>query len=55
MNKLHCVNGCFYYGDMPVRKAFVRVLVRQIARERAEVEMARLSRAFEVIAEKMGW
>lgn len=36
MKCLRCVEGQFRYGDMPVTKPFMRVLVRQINKERAE-------------------
>lgn len=49
MKTLRCVEGQFRYGDMPVTKPFMRVLVRQIAKERAEKQLARQRRAFEQI------
>lgn len=55
MKKLSYSNKQFRYGDMPVTRPFMRVLVRQIARERAEVESARLNRAFKQVAEHQGW
>ncbi len=55
MKKLSYSNKQFRYGDMLVTRPFMRVLVRQIARERAEVELARLNRAFKQVAEHQGW
>lgn len=55
MKCLRCVYGQFRYGDMPVTKPFMRVLVRQINKERAEKQLARQCRAFELVAERQGW
>lgn len=52
MKTLRCVNGQFRYGDIPVTKPFMRVLVRQINKERAEKQMARQCRAFEMVAQQ---
>lgn len=55
MNQLKCVQGQFFYGAAPVKKTFVRVLVRQIAAHRAEAQIERQRRAFKIIAERQGW
>lgn len=55
MKTLRCVGGQFRYGDMPVTKPFMRVLIRQINKERAEVQLARQCRAFRQVAEGQGW
>lgn len=55
MKCLRCVEGQFRYGDMPVTKPFMRVLVRQINKERAEKQMVRQCRAFEQVAARQGW
>lgn len=49
MKSLRCVRGQFRYGDIPVTKPLLRVLIQQISRERAEKQMARQCRAFEMI------
>lgn len=53
MKCLRCVDGQFRYGDMPVTKPFMRVLVRQINKERAEKQLARQCRAFEQVIKQL--
>lgn len=55
MKSLRCVRGQFRYGDMPVTKPFMRVLIRQINKERAEKQLERQCRAFEQVAKGQGW
>lgn len=55
MKKLSYANKQFHYGAMPVTKPFMRVLVRQIAKEREEIQLARQCRAFEQVAARQGW
>ena len=40
---------------MPVTKPFMRLLVRQITKEREEIQLARQSKAFEIVAQQQGW
>lgn len=55
MKTLRCVNGQFKYGEMPVTKPFMRVLVRQIAKQREEIQSERLNKAFGIVAKQLGW
>ncbi|MBU9866788.1 hypothetical protein [Rahnella aceris] len=55
MKKLSCVKGCFQYGSMPVTKPFLRQKVRQITQQRADLQLERQRRAFEIVALRQGW
>lgn len=55
MKKLSYANKRFHYGAMPVTKPFMRVLVRQIAKEREQIQSERLNKAFGIVAKQLGW
>jgi hypothetical protein len=57
MKTLRFSNGQFRYGDTPITKTYLRMLVRKLAAERAERQLSleRQHRAFEQVAARQGW